>query len=147
MRFAFFRANRGGLFDRIVSICSFSKYSHVEMIFSDDMSFSSTPWDNGVRFKKITYNDDWDFVNVTLNPKIENEIRAFCEKENHKKYDWIGAVGFVIHIRGDKKRWFCSEIIIEALQKSQLLKKMKSWKTNIEKLHNALLQFMPTHGQ
>lgn len=109
------------LFDRAVCIWTRSRFSHVEMVFSDGMSFSSSPRDGGCRFKEIDYNKPSHWVLFPI-PWIteydEQEIRAFCINQDGTKYDWTGIfLSQVLPLNiQEPNRWFCSEIAANSLK-------------------------------
>ena len=85
------------------------------MIFSDGISASSSFLDGGVRFKDITYNPD-HWVIVELPIQLEQPARDWFVQHEGDSYDVVGNLGFVIGSIDDAKRkWFCSEAIMAAL--------------------------------
>lgn len=97
----------------------YSQYSHVEIVFSDSLSFSSSERDGGVRFKKIDFNDGhWDLVDVHVTTIEYNKMITFCIKHKWEWYNWIWILVSQMlnfNIRS-KKNWFCSEIVARSLQ-------------------------------
>lgn len=123
---AFFRASAGGWFDRLIARFTRGPYSHVEIVFSDGMSFSSMAADRGVRFKQIRFSEltrqgrmKWDFLTVPCRPEQEAVLRAWCETQAGKKYDWRGMFTCRLFgkFRGADDDWFCSELCTYCLQK------------------------------
>jgi hypothetical protein len=117
-RAAFYKGTRPGLpgiYNRGVRHWTHSKYSHVELIFSDGVSWSSSFEDGGVRSKEINYSsDDWDFIE--LPPWMEDGARRWFEQHKGWHYDLAGNVHFVFFfVRGAQRKVFCSEAIAEAL--------------------------------
>lgn len=114
MKLAFYVAKTGNIVDRITSIVTWSKYSHVEIVFSDGICFSASPRDKGTRFKTINLNSGhWDIYNI--NEDIHEEsVRQFCYSIEEIPYDYIGAIG-----SGFSKSWnrknklYCSFIIAD----------------------------------
>jgi hypothetical protein len=118
MRLAYYKGTRPGiqgLFNIAVRLWCRGKYSHVELIFSDGLSGSSSGIDGGVRLKQIDYNPSrWDIVKVNAD---EAFARQYVEGRVGWGYDYWGLFGFILRpFRGDKKREFCSEIIAGALK-------------------------------
>jgi hypothetical protein len=117
-RLAFYRGTRPGipgLYNRLVRARGRGQYSHVEMVFSDGLSASSSFADGGVRFKKIDYSaDHWDFVDLPA--ELEHRARRYFEGRVGIGYDIMGNVhlilGFLSH---SQNRLFCSEAIMAAL--------------------------------
>lgn len=119
MKIASYKAIRpgfSGLFSRLVRWWTSSPYSHTELIFSDGVSGSSSFLDKGVRLKSISYDKDhWDFFELP-NYLDENQARWWFERNQGKKYDVLGLIGFVWK-RGtqDRDKWYCNEAIGESL--------------------------------
>lgn len=117
-RAAFYKGTRPGLpgiYNRGVRGWTRSKYSHVELIFSDGVSWSSSFEDGGVRQKQINYTSgDWDFID--LPDWMEPAARRWFEEHKGWGYDLVGNAHFVIfYIRGARRKVFCSEAVAEAL--------------------------------
>jgi hypothetical protein len=117
-RAAFYRGTRPGLpgvYNIGVRKWTHSHYSHVELVFSDGWSWSSSFEDGGVRPKQINYSsDDWDIVE--LPEWLEAHARRWFEDHKDWNYDLLGNVHFVFFfIRGQSHKVFCSEAVAEAL--------------------------------
>lgn len=104
-----------GLYNRAVRGRGRGDYSHMELVFSDSQSASSSFADGGVRFKMIDYSADrWDFI--TLPPELEFRARVYFEARVGTKYDLMGNVHLTFGFVSDSKdRLFCSEAVMEAL--------------------------------
>jgi hypothetical protein len=118
-KFAFYKGRKADnpestLLDWVICFFTDSPYSHVELVIDSctGYSISSSPRDNGVRYKTIEYNhDQWDFIEVSL-PVTKNEIYAWFSGHIGKKYDTLGAIGVVLpFFRNNKRKWFCTEIL------------------------------------
>lgn len=116
-----FKKNGKSIFAKIIRVWTLSKYSHVELVFSDGMAFSSDEADNGTRYKKIDINDtDWDVLNIPCTPEQERYVRDFCDEENGLKYDKIGICFSFLPIPigwQSANKWFCSEFCTAAVQR------------------------------
>lgn len=117
MKLACYKGKRGGtagFFDAAVRWWTRGPYSHVELVFSDGMSASSSMRDGGVRFKEIEYHPDrWDFIEVDGD---EECARAFFTERLGQGYDYFGLFGFVWRPHnGAASLWWCSEIVTAAL--------------------------------
>lgn len=110
MQIIFYKAEYGGFLDKFISWCTNGPFSHCELLFSDGVCFSSSPRDNGCRFKKIhILPERW--VHLPIETTKESEIFELCKLEEGKKYDWFGAFGFIIpFLSASDNRWFCSEL-------------------------------------
>lgn len=118
MRIAFYKVNRPGLqglYSRLARWVDGGRYSHVELIFSDGVSASSSFIDGGVRFKSIDYDPEhWDFLDVPA--EAELAARKWFLDHMGDGYDLIGTARFVAwFIKHNKRRWFCSEAVAAAL--------------------------------
>ncbi|KAF0676722.1 hypothetical protein [Profundibacterium mesophilum] len=121
---AFYRAP-GTLADRAVRLATRSPYSHVELV--DDhvlgagrrreaWAISASRRDGGVRMKKIMFEPDhWDVLPV-LGWAHQNAVpRAM--RQIGAGYDYFGiAANFLLPLRRSApRRWFCSELVADAL--------------------------------
>jgi hypothetical protein len=104
LHIAFYKSKHGRLIDKLISLVSFSKYSHCEIVFSDGMCASSSYRDGGVRFKKIEMNEKWDVFCLQwengdfISGVSEFGIREWFKSRESDSYDWIGAIGCVIGV-------------------------------------------------
>jgi len=115
MRVAFYKG-RKRLFNRLVSWWTLGPYSHVELVFENGESVSSSFMDGGVRYKRIQFNSaNWDFINIE-GKFDEREIRLRVDDFLDTKYDWLGLIGFVVRrVQQDRKKMFCSEFVLTLL--------------------------------
>lgn len=124
---AFYKASNGSVIDRLINRFSGNAgYSHVEIVFSNGMFFTSSPRDGGVRLKVIKPDPNhWDFINLHLTTEQEQTIWDWALKQaepnwpNGKpsiKYDWNGVIGFLLPLSDNPNDKFCSEECLEALQ-------------------------------
>lgn len=119
MQLAFYRG-RGRFVDWLIKYWTQGRFSHVEVVFSDGMCYSSSPRDGGVRFKKIDLKDEkWDVLEVDVGD--ETVVREWCKTQVGKGYDFLGIFGFaILPHRNDvqsNRRWYCSEISAEVLRR------------------------------
>jgi hypothetical protein len=118
MKIAFYKGTRPfpqSLFNQGVRWWTGGIYSHCELVFSDNISASSSFIDHGVRFKKIEYDDCWDFLDL----KDFDELSARCWFQIHvyEKYDLLNLLGFIWRRKdGSSKKWTCSEACASALK-------------------------------
>lgn len=133
LKLAFFKAKHGNFHDKLVAWFSRGPYSHVELVFSDNIAFSSSPEDGGTRFKRINFCDKkYDFINIPCDLEKEKEIRNWCRLECGKNYDWFAIFGYVFgavigwafgckQCLHDTGHWYCSEVCMAALAKFEVL--------------------------
>lgn len=119
VKLAFYKGN-GKTLDRLIRWWTKGQYSHCELVFSDGMFFSADAWSNKVRYEKVYANpDNWDFVDVVMTRREELAVRAWCDSQNGKKYDYVGILfAQILPLSIDMpSTWFCSEICVAALQR------------------------------
>lgn len=110
MKLAFYKAKHGNFIDAIVSFFIRSKYSHVEIVFSDGLCASASPREKGVRFKRINLdNGKWDLYDINENVLDEKEVKIWFFRHLGESYDTLGAIGSGIGIPlYSKHKKFCS---------------------------------------
>lgn len=119
MKVAFFRAGTS-FFSRLIQFWTRGSASHVELVFSDGMAFSSHEADGGTRFKQIDFSaPGWELVDVPVSADDESRILAWCHNEEGCAYDWRGITFSFLPVPigwQHSERWFCSEVCTAALQ-------------------------------
>ena len=107
---------------RGISILS-SPYTHVELVFSDGISFSSE-WGIGPRFKQINSSHPKRWAKISLlNMELPNEVHSRhrakvldrLRAEGYINYDIRGALGCTITGRQNPWKYFCSEVVYEVI--------------------------------
>jgi len=113
--------NKSTIADYIVSIFTLGKYSHTEIVFSDNVSFSISPRENIARFKSINYhNGSWDILEFKTSIEQERLMRAEAEKlvNESTQYDYAGALFSPLKLCIQKEeKIFCSEVCAYLLNK------------------------------
>jgi hypothetical protein len=117
-RAAFYKGTRPGLpglFNRFVRFWDRGQYSHMELVFNDGLSASSSFLESGVRFKKIDFDPTrWDFID--LPDERESAARAWFSAHAGKAYDYWADIRFMYGFApSSKDKWMCSEACMEAL--------------------------------
>lgn len=128
MKIAFYKG-KGTISDRVIRWWTTGDYSHVEITFSDGVSFSSSGRDKGTRFKKIDFNTDkWDmfqyvgYINDSHESVLGTNIRKWCEAQLGKKYNYRGLLQFVWGAaQSSEHKWYCSQICARALERIRLV--------------------------
>lgn len=103
-----------------------SDLTHVEALFEDGLSFSSTSREDlgsdaggGVRFKAIGYShpERWKDIVLPVTRDEYTRIRFRCDCMAALKipYDMRGAIGCTITGRQDPDKYFCSEVLFDAI--------------------------------
>lgn len=104
--------------DDLTKILTKGKYSHCEIVIKQKngkyQCYTSSIRDKGVRVKDMELPlDRWDLIELTQ--FNVSQIKRFYNKTKGCKYDFLGALGVVLHFGNNKKRYFCSEWCAEAL--------------------------------
>lgn len=107
MYIAFNKSNKT-LMGKLIRFFTKSEYVHCELVTvkrADKFyGYSAFPGE-GVRAKWISYEpNEWEFIKI---PSVD--VKKFLEKTEGKKYDYLGALGFVFGNNDNPNRWFCSE--------------------------------------
>jgi len=116
-----FAGNKGSDWQRNIT--------HVELVFRDGISFSSSGFDNGVRFKKIDYEkhpERWKIIDIDpfeLRGVNESYFESSLQKYIGLKYDFWGVIWyFGFNKRKDRyqknDKWWCSEIVAYVLKEN-----------------------------
>jgi hypothetical protein len=118
MKAAFYKGTRPGLhglYNRFVRWWTRGNYSHIEVMFSDGMSGSSSFLDGGVRFKKIDFDPaNWDFID--LPDELESASRAWFTTHEGKAYDYWMNLRFCFGFMPESKdKYACSESCMASL--------------------------------
>lgn len=112
MKIAFYKGTRPfpqGIFNFLVRWWTGGPYSHVEILFGDQMATSSFI-DGGVRIKKAEMDlANWDIIDLD-DLFNEDKSRKWFKENLGKKYDIFNLLGFIWKRQdGSKKRFTCSE--------------------------------------
>tara|TARA_Y100001963_G_scaffold142846_1_gene212950 strand:- start:1395 stop:1865 length:471 start_codon:yes stop_codon:yes gene_type:complete len=121
IKVAFYKG-KGNALNGIVRWWTNSKYSHAELVLSDDKTwlgispFLKSKVDS--REKLIVDNLEWDFVYLDVTSEQHDIILEFFEQTKGLGYDWVGMLlsQFSPCRIKHKKRWYCSEWIAYALR-------------------------------
>lgn len=107
-----------GLWSAIIRWQTWSKYSHVAAV-TPDAVYDAMPF-KGVRKRKFWSDiSDIDFFVVTGAYRNLTAVN-FIEDQIGKGYDWFGVLRFIPRWRKSNNRWFCSELIYEAMRRAGL---------------------------
>lgn len=123
MKLAFHKGTEA--ISRVIEYGTHSPYSHAELVFSDNMSFSAraerTPAVDIIPFDGS--DGLWDFVEIPATHYAEAPVRAWCETQKGKGYDWAADIAFPLpFVHDDAHRLMCSGSCTAALQQVGLFK-------------------------
>ncbi len=140
IRVAFYKASKGNWLDWIISKWTKGPYSHVELVIGD-LWLSASPRETTVRYKKIEPDPKtWDFIPINLDVAHVKQIQDWASLEMGCGYDWKGI--FLTQLinwnRQDPHRWFCSELVVAALQQAGMLQGIVPHQTDPNELHKLL---------
>jgi hypothetical protein len=104
-----------GWFSRFVRLWLHGRYSHNVLVFDNGWCASALFLKGGVHFEVTPAFDptQWDVIDIK-----GDQVKAIAWFAEHQDegYDLLGLLGFVWRpTRQDKRKWFCSEAIAEAL--------------------------------
>ncbi len=129
MKLAFYIAFQPNatLMDKAISVCSFGKYSHVELVFSDGIWFSISAREGVARFKKIIPKpESWAFIDLNLDVSTERHLRKLAKDMVGMEYDYIGALFSITPICIQKSnKIFCSEAITNLINRTLNFRKLR----------------------
>jgi hypothetical protein len=125
MKLAFYKAQYGTFFDKLIGFWTHGPYSHVELVFPTltpegllkwgqaDVAFSSSNRDGGTRFKAIPFDEHWDLLEVPCTESQDAAAWKLADSLKGRPYDWAGVFGFGSPFaisNQDPAKWFCSEV-------------------------------------
>lgn len=126
MKIIFYRANYSNWFGKQIARFTKGEFSHVEIMFSDGLCFSSVSEEKGVRIKEMEVTpEEWEIIDIG-HKDIEGQVKEYCMQFVGKKYDWLGILGFILspiydRIYGKPEKYYCSEIVTEVLCKFDII--------------------------
>jgi len=105
-------ARKHALGSYIIRLFTFSSWSHVAVVFSDNKVFDVT-LAKGVRFSNLEdFLGEYTDVDIySVDIPDEAAARAFAEEQVGKKYDLSAIFGLIFQREWQEDdRWFCSEV-------------------------------------
>jgi len=142
IRLAFYHGP-GRLFDKLVRWFTRSKYSHVELCFTEDLAFSADAWQTKrTRFIKANFNPaHWDYRDFVVNLPQWQQMYDAAVVINNRPYDYLGILSFVTRSsRQDQDKWFCSEVACYLLQHAGFFRTLNPARTTPQMLFDGGLQ-------
>lgn len=101
----------GKFFDKVIRRWTKSRYSHVEIVV-DGVACAADAWSGKVRSTPVaTFNrENWEVVDIEMQKPVE-----WLRRQDGKKYDWLGILGYITFKFEDPNRWYCSELAAAAM--------------------------------
>lgn len=131
MKVAFYLGN--GFISKSIEFFTRSPYSHVAILWEDGSVFEAWPIKGVVHSKSLGSlhkKTEIDIFEVKTTPEQDQVILKFLNDQLGKGYDYLGFLGFVFNWTGERKKWFCSELVFEAFKIAGifLLERLKAFK-------------------
>lgn len=112
-----FYKGKGRIFDYLVKLFTFSKFSHCAIITRKEKNymcgFTALPFRGVDYFEQFYDENEWEFFDT--NTSNANLI-DFYYKTKDCKYDYCGCINCIIKFHQHKNRYFCSEWCAEFLK-------------------------------
>jgi hypothetical protein len=146
---AFYRAEDGLLLDRMIRDLTQGPFSHVELVFADNLSpwrppvCCSVSWrDGGRRFKRIDVDTHrWEVVPVDTGARHALDVERWCTRQPQGRFDVPLALGIRLPVIRRLLSWRTSaEFCGLALQSIGLLQGVKASSLNPNSLRRLLLE-------
>lgn len=106
-----------GFMSSLIRFFTWGKYSHVALRFENGDLWESYPG-KGVRCGQESSATNPETYTLWVSDVSEDLLRGFLRQQRGKGYDYFGVLRFIPRIGryvGTPKRWFCSELVFEAL--------------------------------
>lgn len=113
-----------GFIAQVIKFFTWSSYSHVDLIMSDESTVIGATFWKGVAIDslqdRLSRSNYYTIIEIEIFPEnlIESlEIIAYSKLGT--KYDWKGVLDFALHLGWqDNQKYFCSEFISEIFDKT-----------------------------
>jgi uncharacterized protein YycO len=149
MKVIFYKAKYGDLLNKIIALWTLGKYSHCELVVKETellyITYTSHIAYGGVVCRTISKtSDEWDVIDLSKFDLNKEKAVNFCKSQIGKGYDLKAIfLTFVIPFKKqDRKKWFCSEFVTEALKASGLNIDKKSFRIHPNKLYKILREIV-----
>jgi hypothetical protein len=110
-----------GLYGLLIKLVTRGKYTHCGVVINN--IFYQASLFSGVTKSQYKPKNCHEIIMPLIKSK-QAKIKNFLEKELNSGYDWLGILKFVFpFLKPSKNRWFCSELVAEALIEVGFLKK------------------------
>ena len=128
----------GGIIDTLIKLVTVSRFSHCFSLRKDGFGVEALL--TGVVARKPRGN----LTLVTVPIKNSYAYESFLNKAVGKGYDFTGVLSFIMpFLRPSAKRWYCSELVMEALIAGGVDRSVFGNKKRIspKQLHAALIEY------
>ena len=105
---------------------------HCQIVGWDDDNDTFITWsadqERGVhKFTRKTFARGWKFIQIDVTLEQELAVFAFLDAQVGKRFDRMGIFWlYVWPVPSDGSRWFCSELVVAALQHGGLLRNWRA---------------------
>lgn len=139
MKIGLLRANAVGILGRLIDTFSGrGGFAHAELLWDSDISYTAQPM-GGTNYARHNHlNCDWVVYEL---PEVcdDGTIRRWCDSELGCRYNFGGVMHFVLPFMAQNpKKWFCSEIVVAALQQVGLFPNEVAWRVSPNRLKKLL---------
>lgn len=122
-----FESGGKGFISKAIRTITHSKYSHVEFLFENDITFGSREFE-GVKMRTLaSFNNPEIFYfcnpdtreTIEITDELNNKIWELLEDVVGESYDYGGIFGYLLNKPNMHKnnKWFCSELVFYVCKK------------------------------
>lgn len=113
-----------GLISTLIRWQTRGEYSHAALQIEHPDGGIYESW-QGAGVRRLKNLKSWENVDRYEVRSITSDqihaVRYFMDQQRGKKYDYVGVLRFVTRRRrGDNEKWFCSELVFEALKSAKI---------------------------
>lgn len=140
--------SKAGWVDKVIAILSFGRFSHTEIVFDNNQSFSmETRNEQKGRFTTMNISkEQWNIQEIEVTTEEYLLMYNKALKLLGKSYDLLGALQSPLRVCLIKKpnKYFCSEVVVEVLKEVPRFKKLfdKACKYSPNRLEKVVDRFL-----
>lgn len=140
MKIGLLRAKCAGTLGRLIDAFSGGGgFCHAELLWDSDISYTAQPF-SGTNYSRHVHRPQ-NWVVYDLPYCDDGKIRMWCDSEVGCEYNFAGVMHFVFPFMAQNpKKWFCSEVVVAALQKVGMFPREVAWRISPNKLKKILDQ-------
>lgn len=109
-----YRPAKGSLIGRLITIKTWSPYSHAEVVIGNGRTISARS--EGVHEFPMDWNRLGRIVRPTVPVDVDAAMRWFHDKAEGQRYDWFGLFRFFTIGKQSLTKQFCSEVVTRWLR-------------------------------